>query len=113
MYPPVNEMVLYKTDQKFFVSDSIFLNNNDIKSAEVIDWQTHPQVKIMLNNEGRIKFAEFTDKHIGKNAAILVGHQLVSAPRINAPINEGILLIVGHFNHGEAISISEGIVLGY
>jgi len=111
MYPPVNEMVLYKTDQKFFVSDSIFLNNEDIKSAGVIDWQTHPKVKVLLNEEGRKKFADFTEKHIGKNAAILVGHKLISAPKINASIRGGILLIVGHLDHEEARGIAEGIVI--
>jgi preprotein translocase subunit SecD len=109
LYPPVNEMVLYNTDQKFFVSDSIFLNNEDIKSAEVIDWQTRPKVKVFLNDGGRKKFAEFTARHIGKNAAIMVDYKLVSSPRIMAKIDAGILLIVGHFNHEEALSISKGI----
>lgn len=111
MYPPVNEMVMYKADQKFFISDSVFMNNNDIKSAEVIDWQRHPQVKVVLNDEGRKKFAEFTENHIGKNAAILVDYKLVSAPRINASIKEGILIIAGNFSPEEAISITKGIVL--
>ena len=66
----------------------------------------------MLNTEGRIKFAEFTDKHIGKNAAILVSHKLVCAPKINALIFKGILLMVGYFNHEEAISVAERIVIG-
>ena len=111
IYPPVNEMIVYKGEQKFFVSDSIFLNNEDIRTAEVIDWQTLPKVKVLLNDNGQRKFAEFTENHIGKNAAILVDHKLMSAPKINAPIREGILLIIGHFDHEEAVGIAEGIVL--
>jgi preprotein translocase subunit SecD len=112
MYPPVNEMVVYKGEQTFFVSDTIFLNNEDIKSAELIDWQENPKVKILLNGKGRERFAEFTASHIGQNAAILVDHKLISAPKINASIKEGILLIIGHFDHEEAVRIAEGIVLG-
>jgi preprotein translocase subunit SecD len=109
-YATLKEMPLYKSDQKFFVFDSVFLKNDDITSAEVIDWQTQPKVSIILNDVGRIKFADFTQKNVGKTAAIIVDNKLVSAPKINAPINEGKLLIVGFFSHEEALEIAEGIL---
>ena len=106
----LTEMVLYKSEQKFFIHDSIFLQNKEIASTEVIDWQTHPKVLITLTDTGREKFTDFTLNNIGKIAAIIVDNKLVSAPRINAQINEGKLIIVGVFNHAEAQSISEGIL---
>jgi len=104
------EMTLYNSDLKFFVADSIFLNNNHITSAEIIDWDTHPKVMVTLNDKGREKFAAFTQENIGKNAAIIVDNKLVSVPKINAQIKEGKLIIVGNFTHEEALKIAEGIL---
>jgi len=103
-------MNFYHSDQKFFVYDSIYLKNDDITSTEIIDWQSQPKVQVMLNNEGRKKFAAFTQKNVGKIAAMIVDNKLVSAPRINAPIRNGTLIIIGYFNHEEAIKIANGIV---
>jgi preprotein translocase subunit SecD len=111
--PNLVEMTMYNSDLKFFVDDSVFLNNDDLTSAEVIDWEdweTHPKVMVILNDDGRDKFAVFTQKNIGKNAAILIDHRLFSAPRINASITEGKLIIVGNFSHEEALKIVEGII---
>jgi len=105
----LKEMVFYNSDKKFFIHDSVFLTNSDIVAAEVIDWETQPKVKVILTEEGKEKFAEFTGNHVGENAAILVNDKLISAPRINAQITEGVLLIVGLFNHEEAQSMARGI----
>ena len=102
---------LYNSDKKFYISEAGFLTNNEIVSAEIIDWETQPKVKVILNEKGRETFAEFTRRYTGKSAAILIDHKLVSAPKIHTEINEGILLIVGQFNHHESLSIAEGIVL--
>ena len=104
------EMPLYGSDKIFFVSDSVFLTNDHIRSAEVIDWEHQPKVKVELTDEGRRRFADYTRQHIGKQAALLVDQKLVSSPRVNAPITEGIMIIVGFFNHEEAVSIAAGIV---
>jgi len=108
--PNYKEMVLYNSDQKFFVSDSVYLNNDHIASTEIIDWDKHPKVRVILNDDGRQKFAEFTEKNIGKMAAVIVDNKLISAPRINGPIREGQLIIAGLFNHEEALNISDGIL---
>jgi len=104
------EMVFYNSEEKFFIHDSVYLSNKDIVAAEVIDWDTQPKVKVVLNKEGKEKFAEFTGRYVGKNAAMIVNNKLMSAPRINAQITKGVLLIVGFFNHAEAQSIAEGIL---
>jgi hypothetical protein len=36
--PSLKEMIFYKTSKKFYVSDSVFLSNSDLVSAEFIDW---------------------------------------------------------------------------
>jgi len=106
----LTEMTMHNSDFKFFVGDSTFLINRNIKSAEVFDRDTHPKVMVTLNDDGRKKFSTFTQQHIGKNAAILVDGKLVSSPKIMAQISEGKLLIVGHFSHEEALKIAKGIL---
>ena len=104
------EMMIYNSDEKFFVHDSVYLTNNNIDATEIIDWQTQPKIKVILNEEGKEKFSQFTGKYAGKNAAIVVNNQLISVPRINAQITKGVLLIAGFFDHEEAQSIAAGIL---
>lgn len=107
----LTEMVFYNTDEKFFIHDSVYLTNEDIVATEVIDQNTQPKVRVILNEEGKEKFSKFTGKYVGQNAAIIVNNKLMSAPRINAQITEGVLLIVGYFNYEEAQKIAGGILL--
>ena len=102
-------MNLENSDMKFYVGKNVYLQNKDIISAKVIDVDTHPKVFVTLTGEGGSKFAEFTEQNIGKNAAILIDGKLVSAPRINAKIEEDKLIIVGYFTHEEAEKIAQGI----
>ncbi|TFH01295.1 MAG: hypothetical protein E4H13_05295 [Calditrichales bacterium] len=108
--PDLKQMNLYRTDQNFFVDSFIYLTSDDVKSAEVIEWETQPKVIVKLNERGRNRFAAFTLRHVGKNAAMIVDHELVSAPRINAQITTGELIIVGFFSYKEAVGIANGIV---
>lgn len=103
-------MPLENSDMKFYIGNNVYLQNKDIISAKVIDQDTHPKVFVSLTDEGGSKFAEFTEQNIGKNAAILVDGKLVSAPRINAKIEEGKLIIVGYFTPEEAEKIAQGIL---
>jgi preprotein translocase subunit SecD len=106
----LKEMILFKSDLKFFVDDSVFLQNKDIASTTVIDKETHPKVLVKLTDNGAKKFADFTQENIGRNAAILVGGKLVSAPRINAKIDGGKLIIIGYFTLVESKKIAYGIL---
>ena len=106
----LKEMVFYKTDQKFYLHETVYLTNAEIISTDIIDWQTQPKVHVTLNEAGRKKFSEFTLQNVGKNAAMIVDNKLMSAPRIQAQITKGELLIVGFFDHQEAQSIASGIL---
>jgi preprotein translocase subunit SecD len=108
--PNLAEINLDKSDLTFYLQDTVFLNNQDIESTDVFDWETHPKVMVTLTDKGRENFASFTAENIGKNAAILVDNKLISAPRINAAIHEGKLIIIGHFSHEDALRIAEGIL---
>ena len=106
----LQEMILYKSDQKFYVGDSVFLSNNHISATDIIEWQTNPQIKVDLTPEGTKIFHQFTSNNVGRSAAMIIDSKLVSAPRINAPIPSGTLLIVGFFSHEEAVRFARGIL---
>lgn len=104
-----NPMALFNSDRTIFVGDSVFVSIEDLISAEVVDKKAQPKVKVLLNEKGRRKFAEFTLQYTGKRAAIIVGGTLVSAPKINARTTKGVLLIAGYFDLKEAEKIAAGL----
>ena len=106
----LQEMVLYKSDQKFYVGDSVFLSNDHISATDIIEWQSNPKIKVDLTPDGTKIFLEFTSENVGRSAAMLIDGELVSAPHINAPIPSGTLLIVGFFSHEEAVRFARGIL---
>jgi len=105
----LQEMIFESSGRKFFVHDSVYLTNADIRAAEVVEWRGRPNIKVMLNEEGRRKFADFTSSNVGKNAAMIVSGSLVSAPKINAQITKGVLIIDGFFSRKEAQEIADEI----
>jgi len=108
--PDLEEYIFYNSQQSFYLHDSTYLTNEHIDTTEIINWQDQPQVMVTLTARGRQIFSEFTRTNIGKKAAMLVDRKLVSAPLIRAEIAEGKLIIVGLFNHDEAVSIARGIL---
>jgi len=107
----LTEMIFNNSDERFFIHDSVYLTNSDIMAAEVIDRKTRPKVQVALNEEGREKFSYFTGKYVGWHAAMILDGKLISAPRINAQITKGVLLIVGLLDEEDAERIAAGIVV--
>ncbi len=84
------------------------LTGADLKKAEVT-FQTddsQPAVSIQFNEEGRQKFAQITKENIGKQLAILLDGQTVTAPVIQAEIPTGDAQITGGFSVEEAKDLS-------
>lgn len=61
-----------------------------------------PEIEFTLNSEGADRFAEITRDNIGKRLAIVLDHQLYSAPRIKSEIPSGRGQITGDFTDDEA-----------
>ena len=58
---------------------------------------TQPAVSFSLNSEGAVKFSRATTANVGRYLAIVLDNQVVSAPRIDGPIErEG--RIYGHLH---------------
>ncbi len=108
--PGLTEMTFYNSGQKFYLEDSVYLSNVDLRSSKVLESEGLTQIYIKLTNEGKRKFSKFTLRNIHCNAAMIVDGLLVSAPVIRAQINSGELKIMGYFSEEEAEKIAKGII---
>lgn len=61
-----------------------------------------PQVSLQFDAEGAKLFAELTKKNIGKQIAILLDGEIVSAPTVQSEIPNGEAVITGDYNLKEA-----------
>jgi len=80
------------------------LTGKDVKDAVVsVDQRTNaPVVQLKLNQEGAKKFAEATKKYLGKQIAIYMDDELISAPTVRDVIPNGEAIITGSRNVEEA-----------
>ncbi|MCR4275370.1 MAG: protein translocase subunit SecD [Candidatus Wolfebacteria bacterium] len=80
------------------------LNGRYVKSAQLdIDQTTGAtQVAIQFSDEGGKIFEELTAKNVGKQLAIFLDNNLVSAPTVREKISGGKAVITGNFTPDEA-----------
>ena len=90
------------------------LTGKYIKTARVeYDGRTgKPQIGLVFNDEGAKIFGEITKNNIGKQLAILLDGQIISAPTIQAEILGGQAQITGSFSIQEANDLSRGLKYG-
>src|ERR1035437_8864185 len=60
------------------------------------------EIEFTLSSEGARRFAEITRNNVGRRLAIVLDHELYSAPRINGEIPSGRGQITGNFSDVEA-----------
>jgi SecD/SecF fusion protein len=61
-----------------------------------------PEIEFTLSSEGARRFADITRNNVGRRLAIVLDHELYSAPRINGEIPSGRGQITGNFSDVEA-----------
>ncbi len=64
------------------------------------------QINFSFDNRGSIRFADYTQEHVGEIFAIVLDNEIISAPRIQTPITGGSGRITGNFTPEEAARIS-------
>ncbi len=83
------------------------LSGKQLKKATV-DFQTtgglgnQAVVKLEFNDEGKKLFSEITSANIGKQIAIFLDGQAISAPTVQTAITDGVAIISGDFKVQEA-----------
>ena len=71
--------------------------------------QSHPEVVLTFTDAGKIRFAEATRRHIGRQLAIIVDGQIVTAPLVREEITGGVAVVAGAFTVQEAHVIVDKI----
>lgn len=84
------------------------LTGAELKSARVsFDQKTgKPDVSIEFTEEGAKKFADLTEKNVGKPLPIVLDNQIVSAPIVQQKIVGGQAVISGNFSTEEANALA-------
>ncbi len=90
------------------------LDGKHFRSATaILDPTTNiPVVQIAFDDEGGTIFQELTKRNIGKQIAIFVGGQLVTAPRVEAEITGGTAVITGTQNVQAAQALAQDLNTG-
>ncbi len=90
------------------------LDGKHFRSATVsLDNVTNiPVVQITFDTEGATMFQELTKRNVGKQLAIFVGGELISAPRVQQEIAGGIAIITGSGNFDEAKRLAQDLNTG-
>ena len=84
------------------------LNGAFFRSASVGQWQVgKPVVTINFNDEWKAIFCNLSTAYVGKQMAIFVGGQLLTAPNINEPICGWSAQIDGQFTAASAKELSD------
>lgn len=94
-------------------ADGKVLNDKYLISAGVGFTQAgQAQVELVFNDEGKKIFAELTKRLLGKQIAIFVGGQLLTAPTVQAVIADGRAVITGSYTIESARALANNINTG-
>ena len=107
--PGLTEMVFERTGERFFLHDAVLVDHSDVDSAVVIMHAGRPAVELVLTSIGTQKFEELTERNVGKRCGMVLDGQLVSAPRIMAPIRVGRAIVASDFTDAEAHRVAHGL----
>jgi preprotein translocase subunit SecD len=83
------------------------VTGRDLRNARgTLDEYNQPAVSFTLNSEGVAKFSRVTAENVGKQLAIVLDDQVVSAPVIETPIPSADARITGRFTQQEVTDLS-------
>jgi len=89
------------------------LTGQQFTHADVqFDQLYQPYVSIQFNDEGAKLFSDITGRNVGKQVAIFVGGQLISAPTVNEKISGGKAQITGRYTVDTATSLARDLNTG-
>ncbi|MGE5392935.1 MAG: protein translocase subunit SecD [Candidatus Saccharibacteria bacterium] len=99
--PNAQGQVEVSADQAFVPTG---LTGKEFKRATLeFDQKTGaPQISLQFDAEGTKKFADITQKNIGKRVAIFLDGQILSAPTVESAITDGRAVITGQFTVQDA-----------
>lgn len=108
--------VFTRSWEEIEAAGDVILDGSDIKDADP-GWYNEYGinqyiVSLVLNDSGRVKFAEATGAHVGEAIAIVYDGEIVSAPVVQQPLTDGKAQISGNFTAEEAENLATTIRVG-
>ncbi len=98
------------TDEK----DGVVLDNDEIASVEKrYDDEIGYYLLLSLNNDGQVKFYNYTSKNVGEQSKIYINKMLISAPTISEAINTTDIVISGDFTEEDVDKFIENLHTKY
>lgn len=91
-----------KNGRSYVIYNEIILSGDMLVDANATYYEGDPAVSFKFNSIGSKKFAKITRENIGSLFAIILDNKVVTAPRINSVINQGLGVISGSFTIEEA-----------
>jgi protein-export membrane protein SecD len=88
------------------IYNKVILSGDLLVDANATFHEGQPAVSFKFNQTGSKKFAEITTNNVGKLFAIILDNKVITAPRINTPINQGTGVISGNFTTEEANEVA-------
>lgn len=103
----VNLKQAYDSKGRLYLIDKeVILSGDLLIDANPTYFEGEPAVSFRFNSLGARKFAQITKDNIGRIFAIVLDDKIVTAPRINAVINQGSGVISGSFTIEEANQVA-------
>lgn len=90
------------------------LSGSDLKETSIgFDPNSgKPQVQLVFTSDGAKKFADITQRNVGRVVAIVLDDQVIEAPVVNQPILTGNAVITGSFTTESANALSRSLNAG-
>lgn len=96
-----------------YLLDKTKVLGTDVSKASFGNDKGRWEVLLTFNNSGQDRWADLTRRTVGKEVAVVLDNQVVSAPRINEPINDGRAAISGSgIGRVEAQKLSDQLKYG-
>jgi len=102
MINPKLQSVIDMQGRNYLIEKDVALSGELLTDANPTYHEGQPAVSFRFNESGTKKFAKITSENIGRIFAIVLDGRVITAPRINSPINQGSGVISGNFDTREA-----------
>ncbi|WCM42681.1 hypothetical protein MG290_03105 [Flavobacterium sp. CBA20B-1] len=106
--------VVLKSNNEYMYKDVVLAKNPvvskaDIEAAkaEIGEYIHRPIINVKLTEAGALKFAEASEKNVGKPLAIVINKKVISMPIVQSKIDGGKVQISGDFSMEEANKLAE------
>ncbi len=93
-------------EETIIVEREAALTGQHLENARIEFGERGPHVAINFDDEGGDRFGELTSRNVGRQIAIVIDDQVISAPSVEEPIYGGRARITGQFSDAQASDLA-------